>query len=182
MDFRTILKRALGVATFNDKLTMKLASDKEAYKPALVFIGLAALAAAFGPVLFPTSYGGYVIFRPDVWTAIWVAASNFAFDVLAILLIGYLANTLFDSKLKPKALLGVFGSAYIIGLLAIIPQLSVVAFLWIAVVGVYIFKKIGKLDWGQLVLLIVLVAVLLFFLMWLLNLLGIAPPVMDFGF
>ena len=66
MDFSKTLKSALDIVMLKEAAMKKVAEDKNALVPALLIVGLAALVTALGLWVFPTNYGGYVFYRPDM--------------------------------------------------------------------------------------------------------------------
>lgn len=154
MDLQTELKKALNLALLDEKTMQSVAADKNATKFAIGLMLATALIAAAGNVLFPR-FTGFILYRPDWGTALGSALGSFIMSLVLIYLSAFLSQKFFNSKVQGDELLRVFGYGRIVGILAILPQLAGLSSLWSLVIFAAALKRVAKLEWGGVVIIMI---------------------------
>lgn len=148
-----------------------VAKDTQALTPALIMVGLASICTAVGTMLFP-SVMGLVTYRSGLEDVLTQAALSIVFGIAVLYITGYFAEQIFHSKLDMNGYVRVMGHATLVNALGIIPALSMVSGLWGLVVMCVALSRLGKMQPGSIVLLI---------LMEILVFVGIALIMLVFG-
>ena len=155
MDFNKTFQSARDIAMLKVPGMKKVAEDKNAFKPALFIVALASFIVALGYFIFPVSMSGFV-YRPDL---VWVISQTlmvFVMNVVMLYVVGFLGEELFKAKLDMNGFVRVMGHAMVVNVLAIIPVLSLVSGLWMLVLLFKVYKELGKLETGAIILLLIL--------------------------
>ncbi len=161
MDLVNNFKQGLDVAMLKLDVIKHLSDDKSDIKAVFLVVAVSILIATLGYVIFPVSYGGYLVYSPDLGWVIGHALGNFVIYVIFLYLIGYLAENLFYAKISMEGFVRVMGHAAVISVLGIVPQLAVVGSIWSLVVLWKVLRDIGKLDEAPTVLLIIIAVIFL---------------------
>lgn len=148
-----------------------VAKDPQALTPALIIIGLASVCTAVGTMLFP-SVMGVVVYRSGLGDGLLQAALSIVFGIALLYIMGYFAEQIFHSKLDMNGYVRVMGHATLVSVLGILPALSPLVGLWSLVVMCVVLSRLGKMQPGSIVLLI---------LMEILVFVGIGLVMMVFG-
>lgn len=163
MDLQSELKKALNIALLDEKVMQSVAADKNLTRFAIGIMLTSALIGAAGNVLFPR-FTGFILYRPDWGTALASALGSFVMTVALVYLSAFFAQKFFESKVHGEELLRVSGYGSVVGLLAILPQLSALSSLWNLVIFAVVLKRIAKLEWGAVAIIMVAVFLIAFFL------------------
>ena len=169
-------KRAWDIIMLKKPAMTAVAADERALGPAIIFVVLAAFLAAMGGYIFPTKFVG-VVYRSNFE---WILAQTLVVSIMTILaavIISLIAEHAFKGKAKISEYFKVFGFAYLIGAIAIIPALSIIGAVWSLVLTFFTLRTVHKIGAGEavatIVIAIVAIMVLAMFLMPLLGLAGI---------
>ena len=171
MDFQKSLKQAWEILTLKEPTMHAVAKDPEALTPALLMVGLGSLGTAVGMMRFP-SVVGEVYYSLGWGDAVAQAALATIFGVAVLYITGYFAEKVFHSKLDMNGYVRVIGYASLVNVLGILPALSMVSWIWGLVVMCTLLSRLGKMQAGQIFLLI---------LIELLVLVGLGLVMMVFG-
>jgi hypothetical protein len=156
MDFSKTFKSAFDIIMLKDAAMKKVAEDKNALQPALMIVGLVAIVTALGLWVFPSSYAGYVFYRPDITWLLGKAIWTFALSIASLYLVGYLAVVLFKSKLDMNSYVKVMGHGMFVGIAHIVPGLGILASLWSLVILGKVLHGLGKLEIIEIIVLVVI--------------------------
>lgn len=161
MDIQKTFKDAVDIALLKEPAMHAVTTEKDGLKSALLMIVVGALASSFGTFIFPSTYG-MITYRPDIT---WVLSSFIVASLIGIALLylmGFLAERLFHSKLSMESYVKILGHASILNFISIIPALSIVSGIWGLVVMWIVLTKLGKLEAGSVILLLIIEFVLVF--------------------
>lgn len=161
MDFFKVFRQGVDVAMLKRSEMRRLAGDKGNIKEVLLIVGVSVLIATLGYVIFPVSYGGYLVYSPDFGWVISHAFGNFVVYMVFLYLLGYLAENLFKSQLKMEGFVNVMGHAAIISIIGIVPQLAVIGSIWSLVILWNVLRGLGKMEVASTVLLVIIAVVFL---------------------
>jgi len=156
-----MFKNALDIVLLKEPAMHAVVAEKDGLKSALAMVFLGALASSLGSYIFPRTYG-MITYRPDIT---WMLSGIVMATVLGIALlylVGFLAEKLFHSKLSMEAYVRILGYASVLNFISIIPDLSIVAGIWGLVVMWIVLTKLGKLEAGSVILLLIIEFVLIF--------------------
>lgn len=159
MDFKTIATEALEVLQLKERAIHSVAHDRSKLQAALLCLGVGALASSLGLVLFPI-HMGLITYRPDLAWVIGSAFGGALGQAIVLILVGLLAEKVFQSKLPTQAFFQVMAYASLINVLGLIPSLSIFTSLWILVVTVKVLHSEGKLEAPAIVLLLAFIILL----------------------
>lgn len=148
-----------------------VAKDPQALTPALIMVGIASIATALGTMLFP-SVMDLVTYQSGLGDVVMQASLSIIFGIAVLYITGYFAEQIFHSKLDMNGYVRVMGHATLVSVLGLLPALSPLAGLWSLVVMCVVLSRLGKMQPGSIVLLI---------LMEILVFVGIALIMMVFG-
>ncbi len=162
MDYKSYLKQASEVVMLNEVTMHEVAIEKDSLKPGLMILALSTLAGAFGLYFFP--YGGIVIYRPDIWTTLWVAARGFIVSLVGLYVVGYALQEFFKAKLTMEGFVKIMSFGSLIMVINILPRLYFISALWALVILVMALRKIAKLDWPETAVLLLVVVGIRFLL------------------
>ena len=149
-----------------------VAKDPEALTPALVMVVIASICTAVGTMLFP-SVMGMVVYRSGWGDVLSQASVSIVLGIAVLYITGYCAEQIFHSKLDMNGYVRLMGHANLVNVLGIVPGLTVVSGIWSLIVMCTALSKVGKMEAGSIVLLI-LIQILVFG--------GIGLLMMMFGF
>ncbi len=153
------IMKAVNIIKLDEKEMKAVASDEKSMGPAIAFIVLGALAAAVGTYIFPQEFFG-VVYRPSMASMVSATIGGTIGRVIGIVVISLIAQYVFKGKAKIVEFLRVAGYAAAIGVVSIVPVLSIVAGLWGLVVMFMMLKSVHKLDTGGAIGTLVLTVVL----------------------
>lgn len=160
MDIQKSLQDAWEVLLLKEPRLNSLAKDRNALQSALVIFAAASFVAAFGRMFFP-SVMGMVTYRSGLYDVLFEAAISIGVGIGMLYLAGYLAERLFHSKLDTQGYVTIMGHAGLVNVLGLIPALSAISGLWTLIVMCVVLNKLGHLQAGSIVLLILLEALLM---------------------
>lgn len=163
MDLQQSLKQAWEICLLKEPTMAAVAKDSQALKPALIIVAGVGLLGAIGSYIFPSTVG-MVTYRYDLIDLVVQAAISVAVGIGLLYITGYLAERVFHSKLDMESYVKVAGHASLVNAVSFIPMLSGIAGLWSLVILVVILHKIGKMQAGSIILLILLEALVIFVL------------------
>lgn len=132
-----------------------VAKDPEALSPALLILGLASICAALGGMFFP-SVMGLVIYRSDFSDVVVEVVLSIVLGIGSLYMIGYVAEQGFHSKLDMNGYVRVMGHGTLVYVLSILLVLTPVSLIWELVIMCTVLHKLGKLEAGPIVLLILI--------------------------
>lgn len=155
MDIQKSLQDAWEVLLLKEPTMNTLGKDRNALRPALLIFAAATFVAAFGRMFFP-SVMGMVTYRSGLYDVALEAAISIAIGIGMLYLAGYLAERLFHSKLDTQGYVTIMGHAGLVNVLGLIPALSTISGFWTLIVMCVVLNKLGKLQAGSIVLLILL--------------------------
>lgn len=148
----------------NDAAIKKVAGDQSLTWEAVFIIAFSSFCGAFGSYVFPLKYGP-VTYQPTMIEAF----GHFLIAIFLFLGVVYLlhlaANYLFKAHGDYFSLLRVTGHGYVIGVLNVMPVLSILVFVWMLVLLVRILKDIKKLTVEQAIICMVVTGIIVFVLM-----------------
>jgi hypothetical protein len=159
MDFKIIASEALEVLQLREKAIHAVAHDRSKLQSALLCLGAGALVSSLGFVLFPIHMGP-ITYRPDLTWVIGSALGGALGQAIVLILVGLLAENVFQSKLPAQGFFQVMAYASLINVLGLIPTLSVFSWIWILVVTVKVLRSEGQLETPALVLLLAFIILL----------------------
>lgn len=163
MNIQKSVQDAWEILLLKEPTINSVAKDKNALRPALLIFGATTLVAAFGRMLFPSTVG-MVSYRSSVSDVFVEAAISIVAGIAMLYLTAYLAEKVFNSKLDMNAYVQIMGHAALVNVLGILPALSTVSGIWSLIVMCVVLNKIGHLQAGSIVLLILLQVILMSFL------------------
>lgn len=149
------LKKAWGVITLKKEAMASVVADEKAMGPAVAFIVLAALAGALGTYIFPTKFYG-VVYRPGLDWVLAQAIFCSVMMVLAAVLFSLIAEKLFKGKASMVGYFKVFGFASLIGVIALVPALGFISFIWMAVLVFVTLRTIHGIGVGDVIVTMIL--------------------------
>lgn len=163
MNIQKSLQDAWELLLLKEARLNSIAKDKNALQPALIIFVVAALIAAFGPMFLPYAVD-MVNYRSGFFDVLFQGAFSALIGIGMLYLSGYLAEKLFNSKLDTQGYVNIMGHAGLVNILGLIPALSLISGIWTLVVMCFALNKVGKLQAGSIVLLILLQVFLMIFL------------------
>jgi hypothetical protein len=162
MDIYTSLTRAWDVIFLKETTMQAVAKDKESLTPALLIVVFSSFIVASGHYLFPSVLGG-VLYRYDL-AAVLLETLIFSITQIAFLYFtGFLAEKLFHSKLDTQAYVRVAGHGTLVNILGVIPVVSLLGSIWFFIIFLTILSKLGKLQVGSIILLVLLQMIMALF-------------------
>ncbi len=159
MDFKTIATEALEILQLKDKAVHSVAYDRSKLQSGLLCLGVGALAASLGLVLFPV-HMGLIVYRPDLSWILSSAVGGALGQAVVLILVGLLAEKVFQSKLPTQGFFQVMSYASLVNVLGLIPGLSLFSMLWMLVVSAKVLHSEGKLEAPAILLLLAFIVLL----------------------
>ena len=155
MDLQKSLKQAWDILLLKEPAMNQVAKDPDALQPAYIIVALTSVVTALGNMLFPTVVGR-VVYRYEWLDMVLDAGLSIAFGIGLLYLTGYLAESVFHSKLSMQGYVKVMGHATLVNIVALFPPVSFIAGVWALVVMCFTLNKLGKMQAGSIILLILL--------------------------
>lgn len=155
MDIQKTFKDALDIVFLKEPAMHSVSADEDGLKPAIMMVGIGAIASALGLYLFP-EVRGIVVYRLDFAALLSQAVSTFAMSIGLLYLTGYLAEKLFHSKLSMGSFVKIMGHAYILNILGLFPQISLIPLIWFFVVLWRVLTRVAKLGTANTIVLLVI--------------------------
>lgn len=164
MNIQKSLQDAWELLLLKEARLNSIAKDKNALQPALIIFVVASLLAAFGSMFFPYSVD-MVHYKSGFFDVLLQGSFSALLGIGMLYLSGYLAEKLFHSKLDAQGYVNIMGHVGLVNVLGVIPAFSFVSGIWTLVVMCFALNKVGKLQAGSIVLLILLQVFLMVFLL-----------------
>lgn len=158
MNIQTEFKKAFQVAMLDEKTMHSVAADKKATNTAYIIVGIASLIMGSARMLFPQIHG-MIMYRPDLFTALGTALLSFVLFIIANHLLAYLGRKLFKTKFTADEFIRVLGYGSIVRFLGLVPALAGLGGLWNLVILLIALRRVAKLEWIQVILLLILVGI-----------------------
>ena len=155
MDLQKSLKQAWDILLFKEPVMQSVANDKEALTPALVILAIASVISSLGSFIFP-SVVGLVTYRSGLMDVVLQSAISIGVGIAVLYITGYFAEQIFHAKVTMEGYVRVMGHATLVNVIGLIPAFSGVGGIWGLVVMCIFLNKIGKMEAGPIVLLILL--------------------------
>lgn len=157
MDFQKSVKQAWDILLIKEPAMQAVANDKEALTPALVILAVASVLSSLGSFFFP-SVVGLVTYRSGLMDVAWQSALSILVGVAVLYITGYFVQQVFHAKITMEGYVRVMGHATLVNILGLIPALSSVSGIWSLVVMCIFLSRVGKMQPGSIILLILLEA------------------------
>ena len=137
-----------------------VAKDPAALQPALLMVVATSILTALGSYLFPSTMG-MVTYRYDIGALVGQALISIVMGVGLLYATGYLAEKVFHSKLDMNGYVRVAGHSMIVNTIGILPAAAGIGGLWSLVIFCVLLNKLGKMQAGSIILLLLLEGVVL---------------------
>lgn len=161
MNFLDTIKQALKVVELNDASIKKVAGDQSLTWEAVFIIVLSSFCGAFGSYVFPLK-NGLVTYKPTIIEAFGHLLVAVFLFLGVVYLLHLMANYLFKAHGDYFSLLRVTGHGYVIGVLNVLPVLSILVFVWMLVLLVRILKDVKRLTVEQSIICMVVTGIVVF--------------------
>ncbi|MBU0981079.1 hypothetical protein KKC94_00120 [Patescibacteria group bacterium] len=154
MNFENFFRSAYKIVGLDEKTIKAVNDDKKAVNFSLLMILLFAVISVVGFMMFPrTVIPGLAFYEPDLLSGALMVLTTFLLAAGTYAAAGFLAEKVFNAKTKWDSYLKVLGLGQIVGFISIFPSLALVAWLWMLIIFLFMSRKVGKLDWGSIILL-----------------------------
>jgi hypothetical protein len=155
MDLQKSLKQAWDILLLKDVAMQAVAKDSSALPVSLGIFAGATVLSKLGTLLIPYSTG-MIVYRPSFVDFLVSSVLGIGVGIAMLFLTGLLAERLFHSKLSTEATVRVLGHASLITALGFYQPLNIISGIWYLVVLCTVLTRLGKLQPGSILLLIIL--------------------------
>lgn len=141
-------KEALNIALLKKDVMHKVASDKNATKPAYFIIIAAGLLGMLGQLIFGVKVPFFGTIRPSIGAALGGAVMQIIGAVIGLYVVSFIAKSIFKGSAQHSEFFRVGAFGMIVMWLGILPQISIISAIWGLVLIFVILKTIHKLTTG----------------------------------